>query len=326
MTLSPKENYLRALRHEDPEYIPFGFLESRAVAYPLEIDSGAPGGGYDGFGVRWLTSATGGGSPLPDSSTFLLDDITEWKKKITIPDPDKIDWQSMAETQLAGVNRDIQPVLVLNTTYPFERLAALMGFEEALIAMASEPDAVNELCSAVTDYKIGLIKNIAKYFKPDVFIYADDIATERNLFMSPITYRELIKPQHKRIVETIKSCGMIPIQHTCGRAEAVIEDFIDIGVDAWSSVQPRNDIAGLLEKYGDKLVFEGGYNTNGAPSFETASNEEVEEEIRRCFSEYGKYKGYAFWGAIVKNSMDPSVAFEAMMRLYNAYLKVRDGK
>ncbi|AEF86670.1 veratrol:corrinoid protein metyltransferase [Treponema primitia ZAS-2] len=322
MNLSPKENYLRALNHQEPEYIPFGVAESVLVASNLELEYGHPGGGIDGFGVRWVSSAEGAGQSLPDSRAFLLDDVTEWKKKVTIPNPDKIDWQSMAETQLAGVNRDTTPTLVISPNGPFERLAACMGFENALIAMVEEPDAVNELLSAITDFKIKFIKNIAKYFKPDIFYYADDIATERNLFMSPATYRELIKPQHKRIAEASKECGMIPIQHTCGRAEDIIEDIIDTGADAWSSVQPRNDIAGLLKKYGNKIVIEGGYDANGAPGFETASNEKIEAEVRRCFSEYGKYKGYTFWGFLMKTGTNLNI-FEDV---FNAYLKVRDGK
>jgi uroporphyrinogen-III decarboxylase len=327
MNLTPKENYLRALRHENPEYIPFGFVEAATFGNPFVVEMGPPGGGLDAFGVRWLTSAEGSGASIPDSTTFLLEDVTEWKKKITFPNLDTvIDWKSMAEKSLDGVNRDIKPVIIANTVGPYERLAAFMGFEEALVAMVTEPEATYDLLAAITDYKVKLIEKYAHYFKPDVFVYFDDIATERSLFMSPASYRKLIKPQHKRICDACKKLGMIPAQHTCGKAEDIVEDIIDVGAAAWSSVQPSNDIAGLLKKYGDKLSFEGGYNTIGAPGYENVSPEEIEAEIRRCFSEYGKHKGYMFMGFLMKTGLDPAIFLGGLRTIYTAYLKVRDGK
>jgi uroporphyrinogen-III decarboxylase len=201
-----------------------------------------------------------------------------------------------------------------------------MGFESALIAMAEEPEAVNDLLTAITDYKIKLIEKFAQYLKPDSFTFFDDIATERGLFISPATYRALIKPHHKRMVDTIKNCGMIPIQHTCGRAEDIIEDMVEIGIDAWNSVQPRNDIAGLLKKYGDKICIEGGYNTNGAPGFETATDAEIEAEVERCIKEYGPYKGYIFFGFMMKNNANMASFFENFRPIQEAWMKFRDKK
>ena len=95
------------------------------------------------------------------------------------------------------------------------------------------------------------------------------------------------------------------MQHTCGKAEALIEDFIDTGVAAWSSVQPTNDIPEILSKYGNKICICGGYNTNGAPGRTDATEEQIREEVRRCMNEYGKYRGFIFFGFLLANSLDP---------------------
>jgi hypothetical protein len=326
MFLTPKENYLRSLRHEKPEYVPFSFAESCLVGMELPMDKGPPGGGIDGFGVNWIATASGGGGAVPDSSHFILDDITQWKKKVTIPDPNAEDWESLAQMQMPQLNRDTTPVVVMSGACPWDRVVTLLGYEEALYSLAAEPEATYELLTVLADLKIEVIKKYAQYFKPDVFIYADDIATERNLFMSPDTYRKLIKPQHKRLVDTIKNCGMIPVQHTCGRAEDIVEDIIEIGAAAWNSVQPRNDITGLLKKYGSKFCFDGGFDSNGPPSYESAPPEVVEEEVRRCFREYGPHEGFQFMGSSMINTLDPAAFGESMIAMYNIYLKVRDGK
>jgi uroporphyrinogen-III decarboxylase len=169
-----------------------------------------------------------------------------------------------------------------------------MGFEEAMSALFEEPDACNEFFTAITDFKLRLADKVALYYQSDVFVNFDNIATERNLFMSPETYRTLIKPHHKRLNDGVKNLGMIPIQHTCGHAEICVEDYIETGAAAWNAVQPTNDIAGLLDKYGDRFSFEGGYDSTGKPGYPDATVEEVTAEVERCFREYGGKKGFMF--------------------------------
>ncbi len=297
---NPRENFLKALRHEPTDYTPAGFVDNVSCGLLFEPERGPLGGGYDGFGVRWVAPHSALGGALPAPGEFLLDDVTKWKEKVQIPDLKSVDWEGMARIELANVDREASVVEVINTNCVFERLAALMGFEEALVAMFEEPDAVNDLFAALIDYKIETVKYYAKYYQPDIFTYFDDIATEQNLFMSPKTYRELIKPHHTRLVQAIKDEGIIPVQHTCGKADTIIQDIIETGTAAWSSVQPTNDIEGIIERYGDVFTLIGGYNTNGAPGFSTATEEEIRVETRRCLERYGRFgKGFIFVGIVV---------------------------
>jgi uroporphyrinogen-III decarboxylase len=168
-----------------------------------------------------------------------------------------------------------------------------------MIALMEEPEACNELFTAITDYKIRLAEKAATCYKADVFMNFDDIATERNLFMSPETYRSLIKPHHKRLNDAVKNLGMFPVQHTCGYAETCVEDYIETGAASWNTVQPRNDIARLLDKYGDSLSLEGGFDSTGKPGHPNASVGEVVAEVERCFRDYGGRKGFIFTPALI---------------------------
>jgi hypothetical protein len=296
--LTPKENYLRALRHEETEYVPFaagGDTASFGIFCPA--DRGQESTNFlDGFGVRWVSSESAAGGQIPAPGEFVLKDITQWKKTITIPDVEQYDWEKFAEKDFAATSpdHDKKAFSFVSTNGVWERLAALMGFEEAMIALVEEPDACNELFAAITDFKLRLAEKVAKYYRCDVFVNFDDIATERNLFMSPETYRALIKPHHKRLNDGIKNLGMLPVQHTCGHAELCIEDYIETGAASWNAVQPTNDIAGLLDKYGDRFSFEGGYDSTGKPGYPNATVEEVVAEVERCFREYGGKKGFMF--------------------------------
>jgi uroporphyrinogen-III decarboxylase len=101
---------------------------------------------------------------------------------------------------------------------------------------------------------------------------------------------------------------VIPLFHCCGHAEAIVEDMIDCGWAAWTSVQISNDIEGLIEKYGDRIGFIGGYDTNGPAASTTATHEQIVTEVKRCLDTYGKYhKGYCFFGFRYVDSLDPEV-------------------
>jgi len=192
--------------------------------------------------------------------------------------------------------------------------------------MALEPEATFELLEALTDYKIEMLKHYKKYYNIDAFAYHDDVATERDLFMSPETYRALIKPLHKRMADACWEEGVIPIQHTCGKSDAIVQDMIDEGNAGWNAVQATNDIEGMIEKHGDEFTLIGGFNSNGPPGQLTATEDEVRAEVRRCVNTYGKYgKGYIFSGGIVASidEENPTQVYKGNLWIIDEFKKIR---
>ena len=123
------------------------------------------GGGKDSFGVTWVTPDSGGGTALPEPGNFLLDEetICDWRSIIKFPDVSAYHWEADAKEQLYSVDRTVTAVDYGDGNGPFERLAAFMGFENALISIAMEPEAVEGLLTAITDYKLKALDYIAKY-------------------------------------------------------------------------------------------------------------------------------------------------------------------
>lgn len=322
---SLKENYLLAMNHKPTHFTPCALTDNFTAGILFTAERGPVGGGVDGFGVRWVSPPSAAGGVLPAPGEFLLDEIGNWKK-MKIPDLKSYDWEGMAATELANYNRDEKPLEIISTNCIFERLAALMGFENALLSMHTDPDDVYEFLGVLTDYKVEVAKYYAKYYKPDMFTWFDDIATERVLFMSPDTYRKLIKPHHTRLCREIRNLGVIPIQHTCGKADDIVQDMIDVGAAAWSAVQATNDIEGIIQKHGDEFTIVGGFNSNGPPGWEDAPEDIIRAEVRRCLGTYGKYgKAYIFTGSPLRSGTvtDAAISIEARRPVIEEVLAYR---
>ena len=307
VAMNARENYLALINHEETERVPGLFTDVNMLGGQLEYwENGPAGGGLDGFGCGWIGTASAGGQPALDPTFVVCEDVCDWEDKVTFPNPDDIDWEAYAAPQLAMVDRENKFVEYHMWNSVFLRYTHLLGFENALCAFYEEPDAVHALLEALTDYKIRMLERIAKYFKPDAYVHYDDVATERSLFMSPEVYREFIKPVHKRMNDAAEAMGIIPLVHVCGKCESIIEDLIDEGSRAWQAAQPQNDIAGIIERYGDRFSVIGGYDSQGRAGAPDVTDEEIIAEVDRCFDEYGRFgRGYGFFGFFLGSMADP---------------------
>lgn len=300
--MNEKENLLRVYRHQKPEWTPIYMESVYLVGLISNNETGLRGKTVrekvqlDEFGVEW---EMGHGAPVPVPGNYLLEDICNWRD-IKFPEPKTWDWSQMAATELKDYDGS-KVLTYFSEQGCFDRLTQLMGFENALMALLEEPEECSNFFSAIADYKIELIECVAKHYQPDVFCYTDDLAKVDSLFMSPETYREIIKPHHARIIEAILRNGMIAEQHTCGKCDAIMDDYVEIGVQSFFPAQASNDLEGIQKKHGDKLVITGGFDSQGPAGFPDANIDTINAEALRMVEQYavnGSYLCMPMIGAI----------------------------
>lgn len=130
-----------------------------------------------------------------------------------------------------------------------------------------------------------------------VYISGTDFGTQRGLFISKDTYRELFKPFHKKINDWVhKNTKWKTFIHSCGAIEPLISQFIDAGFDILNptqlSAEGMNAVC-LKEKYGDKIVFwGGGVDTQKTLPFGTS--EEVRKQVEERLKIFNKGGGFVF--------------------------------
>ena len=116
---------------------------------------------------------------------------------------------------------------------PFQQVIAFMGFTNGLMASYEEPEAFEELINFMVDIYMPVIQATVDYYEPDLLYLLDDTASAFSPFISPPTYREILKPAYARLTKPAVERG-IPIQfHNCGKCEDFVDDMIEIGVKIW---------------------------------------------------------------------------------------------
>ncbi len=172
----------------------------------------------------------------------------------------------------------------------------LRGFAEWLMDLLMNPEFAGRMMDFVEEVWIRMAQNALEALgdNVDVVAWGDDVASQESLLLSPKTYREHIKPRHRRMVQAIKSLRDVKVSyHSCGAVYELIEDLIDIGVDSLNPVQvsARNmDPVKLKKEFGGRMAFWGGIDTHRVLPFGTP--EEVRKEVRRMINILGKKGGY----------------------------------
>ncbi|MDR2957722.1 MAG: hypothetical protein LBU61_06045 [Coriobacteriales bacterium] len=323
--LTEKENYLRVVNGEMPEWVPRAMYPSpgkppatamaMVSAVPMfgecQMDAdGNPAGFTDMWGVEYKASKMTSYMSQPVPGKHILDDIRNWRDIIKAPELPDIDWEAAAKKDLEMVDRN-QTVLVGGMTGYFLPVLNFMGCTEGLSAMLEEPDEIMELYSYMHDFYQKLNTKILDYYRPDMFSLGDDIATANNLFVSPETYRKLVKPWHDADAKLFRDAGIPIAMHCCGRAEDLIEDWIEMGVSIWQPAQVMNDLVGIKQKYGRKFALEGCFDSSGPANYPHAPEEVVRQAVRDCIDTHATDGGFVFWGSSYGDPDDPDTANKA---------------
>lgn len=315
MGLTKKENFMRMMNGECPEWIPtYTFGKGPNDTEEPDCAKIMPGfisdyrrvdGGKDIWGVKHIIYKEGMGASIPAPGFILLDDISNWRDVIKAPSLDGIDFEAMAKRDIerAGINRN-ETALIYNLHVGFfQNLMAFMGFSEGLMALAEDPEECTELLNYICDWYCEFAERSIDYYQPDVYAITDDTATEFSPFISLDMFQEIFMPLYDRQAEVARRRGIPLEMHNCGRCEVFVDDWIKLGIRAWNPAQDSNDLVGIKAKYGNQLAFCGGFTYRGELGFDDCPEDVFKAAVKDTIDRLAPGGGFA-WGNFVMGNTE----------------------
>lgn len=309
--LSIKENYMRMMRAEIPEYVPrYSIFWSMGVSALRPPMSPEVKKWKDMWGVTYVVEWNANNGALPEPNNFILDDIRKWRDVVKRPAIlDEVDWELTSKRDLDARNPEL-PIVgggSLGNGY-FQMLMAFMGFNNGLVACLEEPEEVKALLNFILELNIETGKKFLKYYKPEVYMMGDDIAHERMPFVSEEVFLDLFEPMWRKNTALFKEAGLPANHHNCGYIQPFVKYIVDMGFNSMDPSQVVNDLKEIKATYGRKFAICGGFPNNGMASWPETTEEEIRAEVRRVMDELAPGGGFSFGGNVMGPPGDPFAA------------------
>ena len=327
--MTPRENYLRAARRRNPEWIPLDFAVSREARKMFQRHLGADVDyiQHFKFDCRWFAPSAGTRRPTPDWRARYYADGSlpadaaidpEWgvahvhypasddaqsyhplRAITSAAEFDAYPWPPDvgAPERCAGVAEQVRATQAAGLATIgagldfFEHPWALTGFERMLEAMAADEPWARRLFARHAEDLVRTAETVAS-LGVDVIQTGSDVATQRGPLLSPTMWRDWLFPLMREAFAAAKRVkpDILVEYHSDGNVEPLIEGFIEAGVDILNPIQPEClDIVHLKERYGDQLTFHGGIGVQTVMPFGTP--QDVRNAVRRTIDCLGANGG-----------------------------------
>jgi uroporphyrinogen decarboxylase len=216
--------------------------------------------------TRWGTTlrnwAHAGG--VPEFLHHTIVDPASWAaaKARMVATPDRIPWDYLKQNykQWRDEGRWLRAILWFgfDVTHSWT-----IGTERMLMALVQQPEWCVDMFNHLLDVNIALLDRVWDAgYTFDEAMWWDDMGYKGHQFFSMRTYRDLLKPAHRRAIEWAHSKGIKIQLHSCGNINPFLPELVDMGLDMLNPLEVKAgmDPVALKQRFGDRLAFHGGLN------------------------------------------------------------------
>ena len=200
-----------------------------------------------------------------------------------------------------------------------ECLTRLVGQENAMLWMAEYPPRMGAVINRIGEHYLACAKAAMDAGEGwlDGFVIWGDVAYKRSTFMSPKYWREYFKPWVARMVEYAHQRGLPVIYHGCGNVKAILQDFIEIGVDGYNPLEAKAglDVVELRRQYGHGITFCGNSDIR---IWEGGDPNQVRTEVLRKLNA-ARGGGYIFMSDHSVSSSVAGQTYDTIVKLVRQY-------
>ena len=282
-----RNNYLKAVRFESPDFIPMFFainpacwhhydqnaledlMEEHKFLFPnykrpvgffipeygLDQRKNAP---YKDFwGCVWETADDGITGSVHIHPLESWNDFDNFKA----PDPEtcngmfKVNWNDIKKSVEHTKKNNLITFGGLPHGHTFLRLQDIRGYVNLIMDMADDEPRLHKLINMLSDFNLEIIKKWV-YINPDIIMYPEDLGMQVGPMLSPDQFRKFIKPVYQRLMKPAREKGMLVHMHSDGDIRDLIDDIIDGGVQIINLQDLVNGIDWIKGKLAGKICID----------------------------------------------------------------------
>jgi hypothetical protein len=250
--MDSRELVYRTVRFQGAARLPYDFPDKFGSDFywvgMAPSPDARPRSGVDEWGAVWQNL---GKTNLGEVKDFPLKD---WKDFDRLPIPDIHDqrrWEPLDGLRA----RAGEKFILADGVSIYERVHFIRGLENTWMDIYDHPDALGRLIDILVEMNIAAIRRYAEA-GADGLIFCDDWGLQNRLMISPKAWRNIWKPRYTRIFTAAHEAGLLTFLHSCGYIVDILDDLIEIGLDAVHMDQQENMGLELLGgRFGGRLTF-----------------------------------------------------------------------
>jgi uroporphyrinogen decarboxylase len=203
----------------------------------------------------------------------------------------------------------------------FEASEDLVGYENLAVLQYTDPDLFRDLYIKVGDIYAELWSEMVRRYD-DIFVFyrmGDDLGYKNSTLLAPETIKKHILPQYQKVINIVHSRGKKFLLHSCGNIFSVMDDIIELGIDAKHSNE--DEIAPFeawVERYSTSIGLLGGIDVN---TLCMSKYDEVYEIVYKKAAQYrNTARGFALGSG---NSIAGYVPVESFLAMVDAAKDIR---
>jgi len=284
--MNHRENVLRAIRFEHPEYVPMLFhvnsacwhhydqnalqdlMEEHHFLFPhfVRQETVRPQYGLnqrrdepytDPWGCVWKTSDDG------ITGTVRHHPLADWNRfdQYEAPDPNATDgafpivWHEIRSDVKQKKKHGELVLGELPHGHTFLRLQDIRGYQSLIFDMFDEDPRLFKLIKMVEEFNYRYV-TMWMQLKPDMMSYPEDLGMQCGPMLSPESFRQYIKPVYQRLMKPARDQGCIVHMHSDGDIRTLADDLIDGGVEVINLQDLVNGIDWIAEKFAGRVCID----------------------------------------------------------------------
>lgn len=215
--------------------------------------------------------------PMPEMRAWAVDTIEKLERSEFDDPRDRRRFLCAGDNQIAGVGdgfernspawletvKSLRPDFAVygSIIEASECLTRLVGQANALLWMAEAPQRLGAVVNRIGAFYLEMARAELEAGAGllDGFVIWGDVAYKKGLFFSPAYWRAYFKPWVAQIAAEAHARGLPVIYHGCGNVQAILKDYIEIGIDACNPLEAKAglDVVELRRQHGHRLGFCG---------------------------------------------------------------------